>query len=361
MSGYPQSTNRFCGIILFIFVAGRLAIDLYLPSLPALVAMQGASRFMAQATLLAFFLGFASLQVILSILSDHYGRRPMLQAAAAIYVLGSLLAVFSTNMMWFVVARFIQGCGVGALYTLARVVLRDRFLGQSLAGIFSLMAGVTYLVPALAPLAGAAIQVNFGVMMNFIVILAVSVAVYIAVWRLPETLVAASVSPLRMRRIIGQFQILAWHRVFVLNIFYAGLGLAVVVVCAAVHPFLFQKVFHFTPVTYAWVSLGMTLGLVGSFFLSRVLLAVMSARQVIFAGFMCILIAAVCLVMATAFGKVSAATVIIPSVLATFAVGFIIPNAEARVFHEYTHMLGVVGAFYSLLHVSLSAFIECIR
>ncbi|MGH8877277.1 MAG: MFS transporter, partial [Stackebrandtia sp.] len=58
-------------------------------------------------------------------LSDLYGRRPILLSAIAIFLIGSLLAGISQNMMQLIFFRGLQGLGAGGLMTLAFTVVSD--------------------------------------------------------------------------------------------------------------------------------------------------------------------------------------------------------------------------------------------
>ncbi|GAA4910799.1 EmrB/QacA subfamily drug resistance transporter [Stackebrandtia albiflava] len=58
-------------------------------------------------------------------MSDIYGRRPVLLFAIGVFLLGSLLAGISQNMLQLVIFRGVQGLGAGGLMTLAFTVVSD--------------------------------------------------------------------------------------------------------------------------------------------------------------------------------------------------------------------------------------------
>lgn len=62
--------------------------DLYLPGLPSLSAEFGGAVGMAQMTLSGLILAFGFGQLLLGPVSDRFGRRPVLLAGLALYVLG---------------------------------------------------------------------------------------------------------------------------------------------------------------------------------------------------------------------------------------------------------------------------------
>lgn len=58
-------------------------------------------------------------------ISDIYGRKPMLQAAIVIFLIGSVLAGASQSMEWLIITRGIQGLGGGGLMVLVMSVIAD--------------------------------------------------------------------------------------------------------------------------------------------------------------------------------------------------------------------------------------------
>lgn len=60
-------------------------------------------------------------------LSDLYGRRPMLLASVAIFMLGAALAALSQSMAMLIAARVVQGLGGGGLRAVALAVVGDLY------------------------------------------------------------------------------------------------------------------------------------------------------------------------------------------------------------------------------------------
>src|SRR3546814_9700045 len=87
----PNAPSRLIPALLTALVAfGPLSTDLYLPSLPALGRDFGADVAAVQLTLSVFLIGFAVSQLIYGPLSDRFGRRPVILAGIAIFLVSSV-------------------------------------------------------------------------------------------------------------------------------------------------------------------------------------------------------------------------------------------------------------------------------
>ncbi len=87
-------------------------------------------------------------------LSDIYGRRPLFIFAIVVFIIGSILASFSTSMIELAVFRAIQGLGAGGLMSMPLAIMGDMLAPRERAkyqGYFLAVFGVSSLV---GPLVG---------------------------------------------------------------------------------------------------------------------------------------------------------------------------------------------------------------
>ncbi|NML60106.1 multidrug effflux MFS transporter [Massilia sp. RP-1-19] len=178
-------------ILALLGMVGALAIDTYLPSIPAIGREFAVGPLAVQQTLSVFLFTFAFMMLFYGTLSDSFGRRPVILVALAVYTLSSLGAAFAPTFGWLLVCRALQGLAAGAGSVIGQAIVQDRFShDQSHAQrIMSHIMMVFGLAPAIAPILGGWLHVTFGWRSTFI-FLAVFGALLIAlVYRmLPESL-----------------------------------------------------------------------------------------------------------------------------------------------------------------------------
>jgi DHA1 family bicyclomycin/chloramphenicol resistance-like MFS transporter len=133
---------------------GPLAIDMYLPSLPAIAKNLHAPPGEVGVTLAAFFAGLGIGQLVFGPLSDRIGRRGPLIFGVALFLVGAVLCAIAPNVWLLVLARFLQALGGSAGQVVARASVRDRFGHQMAARVLSLLILVLGLAPIIAPIFG---------------------------------------------------------------------------------------------------------------------------------------------------------------------------------------------------------------
>jgi DHA1 family bicyclomycin/chloramphenicol resistance-like MFS transporter len=165
-----------------------LSIDMYLPALPAIAADLRAAPGLLEATLAAFFAGFALGQLVYGPLSDRIGRRPPLIGGLVLYTLASVVCATAATPEMLIAGRAAQALGGAAALVIARAVVRDLYDAQDAARVFSRLILIMGLAPVLAPSLGSLLLVRFSWRAVFWLLAAFGAACLIATLRrLPET------------------------------------------------------------------------------------------------------------------------------------------------------------------------------
>ncbi|MDB5792809.1 MAG: multidrug transporter CflA [Massilia sp.] len=170
-------------------MAGALAIDTYLPSMPAIGREFGVGPVAVQQTLSVFLFTFAFMMLFYGTLSDSFGRRRVILVALVLYTIGSLGAVFAPTFGWLLACRALQGLSAGAGSVVGQAIVQDRFKGAEAQKMMSNMMMVFGLAPAIAPIIGGWLHVHFGWRSTFLFLAAFGVLLVAMTLRLlPESL-----------------------------------------------------------------------------------------------------------------------------------------------------------------------------
>lgn len=104
-----------------------------------------------------FFMGLAVAQLFFGPITDRFGRKSVLYASVAIYILGAVGSALAPTLPLLLVARFVWGIGAAGARVVATAVARDLFEGVEMARAMSQIMAVFVLVPVIAPTLGAGI------------------------------------------------------------------------------------------------------------------------------------------------------------------------------------------------------------
>ncbi|WP_323768633.1 multidrug effflux MFS transporter [Antarctobacter sp.] len=179
-------------IALMAMLAATIAfsIDAMLPALPAMAAeLSPQVPNQVQLVVTIFVLGMGLGTLFTGPLSDTFGRRPVVLAGCALYIVSAGLAAQADSLGLLLAARLFQGLGASGPRVVAMAIIRDLFVGRQMAQIMSFVMIVFTLVPAIAPSVGAGLMAVSGWPAIFwaFVIFASVLSVWLAL-RLPETL-----------------------------------------------------------------------------------------------------------------------------------------------------------------------------
>ena len=105
----------------------------------------------------SFLLTQTATTVIFGKLADLYGRRPVLLAGLAVFVVGSLFCGTAHSMLALIGWRLVQGVGAGAIQPVAVTVVGDLYPAEERGRVQGWLASIWGISSVLGPLAGALI------------------------------------------------------------------------------------------------------------------------------------------------------------------------------------------------------------
>lgn len=174
-------------LVLFEFAA-YIANDMIQPGMLAVVADFNASVEWVPTSMTAYLAGGMFLQWLLGPLSDRRGRRPVMLAGVAFFVVTCLAILLVNTIEQFIAMRFLQGIGLCFIGAVGYATIQESFEEAVCIKITALMANVALIAPLLGPLAGAAL-IHVAPWQTMFVLFAVLGAISFAgLWRaMPET------------------------------------------------------------------------------------------------------------------------------------------------------------------------------
>ena len=191
-----------------------LGIDLMLPAFPKIRHEFGMPPGSARVgwIVTAYFLGMAIGPWMYGPASDRFGRRRPLYAGLVLYTLAATLAAVAPTWPLVIIARVLWGIGASGPRSLAVAMVRDRYEGDSMARLMSLIMAVFLIVPIVAPGLGALLSSVFP--WRAVFWFPAIVAVILMVWarRLPETLALDKRRPFTWKAVSSAAREVITHR-----------------------------------------------------------------------------------------------------------------------------------------------------
>lgn len=206
--------GEFVALMAMLTSLVALSIDAMLPALDGIgIDLQVAHQNDTQKVVSVLFLGLGLGQLLYGPLSDSYGRKPMIYWGLGIYVIGTLVAIYSATFSMMLLGRFLQGFGGAAARIVSMALIRDCYEGRQMARVMSFIMVVFILVPALAPLLGQGILffAEWHAIFWVCLLFALFVWVWFA-WRQPETLPQEQRQPFSFYQLRRAFLAVATQR-----------------------------------------------------------------------------------------------------------------------------------------------------
>ncbi|TAM04277.1 MAG: MFS transporter [Paraburkholderia sp.] len=154
MSPHPK-TSRPLVVASVMAASAMVAIEATIVStaMPQIVTQLGGLRLYSW-VFSSFLLAQTAMTVVFGKLADLYGRKPVVLAGIAIFLLGSVLAGYAGSMTAMIVFRLIQGIGAGAIQPVTVTIVGDLFPVHERGKVQGWIASVWAISAVLGPIAG---------------------------------------------------------------------------------------------------------------------------------------------------------------------------------------------------------------
>lgn len=105
----------------------------------------------------ALMIGLVVGQLVFGPASDSFGRKTTMLVGVALFIIGTLLCAYATSFNLLLAGRLLQGFGAAGPRNGTVAMVRDRFAGEDMAKIMSVVMGIFVFVPIFAPMVGQAL------------------------------------------------------------------------------------------------------------------------------------------------------------------------------------------------------------
>lgn len=351
-----SSSSSPTNLVLLFCLAGFgvIAMNIFLPALPTIASDFNTSATLAQYILTAFLATTAIAQLLISPLSDRYGRRPIMLIVSFIFIIGTFVCIIATDIYIFLLGRILQAVSV-SFTTISRAIIRDTYPTHRVAGTIGYVAMATAIISTLSPVLGGYGSDLFGWRsISYIILFFSIVSLFLIYFFLHETHTPRSASMtdwiglLLVRRIWGYLLTSA----LTAGTFYAFLAVA---------PFIAIGIDStITPSDLSLYFIYIVIGyILGNFFAGR-FSSRLSVESMMLIGntFATISIASIPVLMY--LFSPSLIYLFYPMVLASFGNAIVLPNTNAGLINMYPHRAGSFSGFGGFVQTSGGAILAMI-
>ena len=150
-----KGTKSLLALLIAITALAPVSLQIFIPALPAIQATFATGTGTTQLVLSLSILANAFATLAYGPLSDRFGRRPVVIAGLAIFLIGSVLSAIAPTIGLLIGARVVQSAGAAAGMVLARAIIRDLYDREQAASAIAYLTMAMVVAPMVAPTIGA--------------------------------------------------------------------------------------------------------------------------------------------------------------------------------------------------------------
>ena len=345
MNRNKLSTGEFVIIIALNFSLIAFSIDAILPALPYIASeLIPSSPNKTQFIISSYLVGMGIATLFAGPLSDSFGRKKIICIGGTIFLFGTIIAGTANNLEVVLIGRFIQGLGVAGPRVAALAIVRDLYAGRKMAQIMSISMIFFTFVPAVAPMIGALILINFGwrsIFTGFIIFLIIAVGWLLV--RQPETLVKNDRVSFAFSRIYKSLIDCFTNKIFVISTILQTLTFSILFASISTIQQVFDISYDKASSFPYWFGLIALISGSGSF-INSYLVVKMGMRKLISVGFVIGTGASLSLILFNLFYLIPFSLYFVWQLCVFFMIGLIIGNLNALAMQPMGHIAGLAAS-----------------
>ncbi len=273
-------------VLAMLSMLGPFAIDTYFPTFDAVSKEFHVTLKDVQLTLSVYLGTFAVTSLFLGPMSDSFGRRIIALSTLSIFALASIAAIFVQNLEQLIIVRAIQGAVGGAGMVLGQAIVRDNFDGAKAQKTISSIILIFGVAPAIAPILGGFLHVQFGWRSIFVFLTGFTALVFLMVFLfLDESLPKDKrhdFHPIAiMRNYIGIFR----NHEFIIRSIAQAMAFGGTALYITSAPSFIMNILKMSETDFGWLFVPLVMGMMGGAVLSNFLAGKLKMETTIIIGF----------------------------------------------------------------------------
>lgn len=342
-------------VLAFAVALGPMAVDMYLPALPAIGRSLGASADQVQLTLSVYMLGFALSQLAVGPLSDRYGRKPVMLGGLAIFALASVGCMLAGSIEVLLLGRFLQALGGAVGPVLGRAAVRDIHGPREAARSLAYMGMIMGLAPALAPMLGGLLLVSYGWGATFAVLVGyAAVLAAVLAFALPEPLPPGQRQSIAPRIILRNYRALLAHRGFVGHMLANAAAFSGLFAYLSGSSFVLIEFLDVSELRY-----GAYFGIIVTGYIGGSLISArghhLGMNRLLLLGCLLTTLGGTAMAVLAWSGVYTVTAIILPHTVFMTGVGILIPQTMAGAVGPFPHMAGSASALFGFVQMTVAA------
>lgn len=329
----PGSSTPSAALLVLLSATSALspfAMVVMAPALDALGRQFEVDAAQTQFLVSAYLLGLALAQPAAGILCDRLGRRPVVLAGFALFVLASIVCAYVARLDVLILMRFVQATGASVGTVASRATVRDMHDAAGSARALAYIAAAMGLSPIVGPLIGGFVSGAYGPQAVFLASAVIGAITWCwALIRYPETADLTALTQPTLSRWTASYLELLRSRIFLGYSMIYGLAQAVFFAFMAVGAAVFERHLGLGPADF-----GATWGAIAAAYVAGATLAgrltvKMGLRRLLGAGLLVLLLGTWLLLLLVVAAGVTFWTLAVPLILLSAANGIVTPLALA--------------------------------
>ena len=323
-----------------------LSVDMGQPAVTPIAHALGSSPAGVAYALSLYMVGFATAPVIFGPLSDRFGRRPVLLTGCMLFAITGLGCAVAHSMTSFMIWRLLEGAGAGVGTVLAVAIIRDLFEGQMARARLSYMSVLSSVAPMIAPTLGVSILALGGWRSIYAVLGMIGLALVVFVGLgLDESVAREKTQSLAPRQLLANYRRVLGNRTYRGYALISILNFGCLFAYIAASPLLLINTLGASPRLYGYVFALTSFGfMLGAALNGRLNMAGVSALRLLGTGLTLTTTAALLLLLLSATGVATLATVTPLLLVLTIASSLISPNATVGALHPVSEAAGMASS-----------------